>query len=629
MAWLKNNYQFEFTDTLTTSWMSVRISNEKENGAVATFTNQYITVRSEDNSLVERMKGSASGGTLTLTMRGLDQSDTDTQDAGLKREWREWSKAFVTYVASQHVDPRDDNTFSWTQTFNNVVVSQDFTIWDDLTVTWDTTLNGKYKWPVADDIAARNALYPTPVDWNIVQVKSLNSIQFYQTSLWWRQTLWVGTPPADATDVVKGIQRNATNAEALDGTSTTTTMTPDDTKYVLDRYNFTESLTAWEAMLAWEWYRRGNTALNLAWDTVSHTWSVYSSYVRIWYDTTEQKQWQSFLATNGGTLTSITTYNYKTWSPTGNITCLLRTSAWWGTVVATATNVIAESTLSTNSATPTTCVFTFANQRVPAWTYYIEQYCDRANSTSNYSNWSATTVAYAWWTLYNINSSDSWSIPWSIDHRFDVVLSAYTEVNTKFYKAFNITNRSTILWLVKSSVVADATFTALKKGYVKWFTWLTIGSPVFLQADWTITHTITNKKVWEATASDTILLDIPTHTENIVITRDVSLATWVVTYNHTMWEKPISVLANSLYAISWSMVYSSGTGIYNWSTQLSNVWYWNTGVNSTSNLITIWNSTTAYQTWFIQNITNNTFDISRTKVWSPTGTASIFLTLSL
>ena len=72
MAWLKNNYQFEFTDTLTTSWMSVRISNEKENGAVAVFTNQYITVRSEDNSIVERMKGSATGGTLTLTMRGLD-----------------------------------------------------------------------------------------------------------------------------------------------------------------------------------------------------------------------------------------------------------------------------------------------------------------------------------------------------------------------------------------------------------------------------------------------------------------------------------------------------------------------------------------------------------------------------
>jgi hypothetical protein len=59
--------------------MTVRISNEKENGAVATFTDQYITVRSDDNSIVERMKGSAVAGVLTLTMRGLDQSDVDTE----------------------------------------------------------------------------------------------------------------------------------------------------------------------------------------------------------------------------------------------------------------------------------------------------------------------------------------------------------------------------------------------------------------------------------------------------------------------------------------------------------------------------------------------------------------------
>lgn len=629
MAWLKNNYQFEFTDTLTTSWMSVRISNEKENGAVAVFTNQYITVRSEDNSIVERMKGSATGGTLTLTMRGLDQSDTDTQDVGLKKERREWSKAFVTYVASQHVDPRDDNTFSGTQTFNNVVVSQDVTIWDDLTVAWDTTLNGKYKWPVVDDITARNALYPTPVDGNIVQVRSLNSIQFYQTSLWWRQTLWVGTPPADATDVIKGIQRNATNAEALAGTLTNATMTPDDTKYVLDRYNFTESLTAWEAMLAWEWYRRGNTALNV---TVIHsnTWTISGWWTpNIGFNSSQTKQGQLYTTVTGTFLQTISVNLYKTGTPTGNISIILRNSASWSwTVIATSDNTIAESTLSTSSASPTTCVFNF-NDNIAPWTYYFEVLVDRANSAVNYSSISFTsTTGTATFQSYTISDTGVWSTQTS-KNIFTATLLENNEVNTKYYKALNTTNRSTIMWLVKSNVVADATLTGIKKWYIKWFTWLTSWLPVFLQADGTITHTITNKKVWDAVATDTIYIDIPRHTETVVITRDLSLATGVVTYNHTMWEKPLSVIANYSFARSAIMTYSSGMGTYNWSTQLSNCAIWNSGILSTANMITVWDTLTTYQTWFIQNITNTTFDINWTKVSTPTGTATIFLTLSL
>ena len=112
--WLVNNYQFELLDTLPTSSMTVRISNEKENGAVATFTDQYITLRSDDNSIVERVRGTAAAWVLTLSKRWLDQSDTDNEVVWLKKEWREWTKEFVTYVASQHVDAKGNNTFSGT-----------------------------------------------------------------------------------------------------------------------------------------------------------------------------------------------------------------------------------------------------------------------------------------------------------------------------------------------------------------------------------------------------------------------------------------------------------------------------------------------------------------------------------
>lgn len=284
MAWLKNNYQFEFTDTLTTSWTSVRISNEKENGAVATFTNQYITVRSEDNSIVERMKGSAAGWVLTLSMRWLDQSDTDTEVVGLKKEWREWSKAFVTYVASQHVDPRDDNTFAGTQTFNNVVVSQDVTIWDDLTVAWDTTLNGKYKWPVVNDITARDALYPTPVDGNECLVASVG-IQYYLASAWWRQTLWVSTPVPDATEIIKGKAQIATSVEALDWVNDGKIITPLKLKNVLDNISTslydTSTEILWESIVIWDSLFL-DTSITFAWAwTTQRIWETISANARV------------------------------------------------------------------------------------------------------------------------------------------------------------------------------------------------------------------------------------------------------------------------------------------------------------------------------------------------------------
>lgn len=626
MAWLKNNYQFEFTDTLTTSWMSVRISNEKENNAVATFTNQYITVRREDNSIVERMKGSAAAWTLTLTMRWLDQSDTDTQDAWLKKERREWSKAFVTYVASQHVDPRDDNTFSGTQTFTNIVVSQDVTVWDDLTVAWDTTLNGKYKWPSVADVAARNAMYPSPVDGNMVQVETI-WLQYYKASAGWWITLDEWTPTPDATEVIKGKATITTTPEAIAGIVDDEIMTPKKTKDALDNYAISEQLTAWEAMSANDWYRRGNTALNTTTVSQNNWWLSVWTFLRIGYDNTETKAWVQFTTATGKFLQTIEVKNWKSWTPTGNNTCIVRTSAsGGGTIVATSTNTFAESTYSTAQGTGTVCVYTFNNTFIWPWTYYVEQTTDRANSTSNYVGWCFTASASS--PSYHI--SNTWVWTWtSPDCYFVATLLEQNEVTTKFYKALNTTNRSTILWLVKSSVAADATFTALKKGYDKWFTWLTAWNPVFLQADWSITHTITNKKVWEATASDTILIDIDKHTESMVITRDVSLATGVVTYNHTLWEKFVYATANWLFAVSWSWVYSTSNGTYNWSTQICNVAFYNSWIATNANLITAWTATTAYQTWFIQNITNNTFDINWTKVGTPTGTATIFLILSL
>jgi len=305
---------------------------------------------------------------------------------------------------------------------------------------------------------------------------------------------------------------------------------------------------------------------------------------------------------------------------------VIRTSAsGWGTVVATSTNSFAESTYSTSQSVWTVCVYTF-NVVLWPWTYYAEQITDRTNSTINYV-WRC--FSNSWSNLsYNITNTWVWNLTAQNVYYIATRLEN-NEVDTKFYKALNTTNKSTILWLVKSNVAADATFTGIKKWYVKWFSWLTPWSSVFLQSGWTFTNAITSKRIWDATSSDTILVDIDKHTENMVITRDVSLATGVVTYNHTMWEKFLYATANWLLSLSGSSTYSTSNGVYNSSSQICNVAFYNSWVATNTNLITVGTSTTAYQTWFIQNVTNTTFDINRTKVSTPTGTATIFLTLSL
>ena len=57
-------------------------------------------------------------------------------------------------------------------------------------------------------------------------MQSLNAKQVYNAGTVQRETQAVGTPAPDATDVIKGIQRNATTAEVVAGTLNNVTVTP-------------------------------------------------------------------------------------------------------------------------------------------------------------------------------------------------------------------------------------------------------------------------------------------------------------------------------------------------------------------------------------------------------------------
>ena len=114
---LRNHYEFQLTGTLTTTGTSVNISNDLERDLEVSFTDAYLTIKNRTGTLVERVKGSAAAGVLTLTLRGLDQSDTDTEVSSLAKEWKSGTTVFVTIMSSQLVDRQEDNTFEGDNTF--------------------------------------------------------------------------------------------------------------------------------------------------------------------------------------------------------------------------------------------------------------------------------------------------------------------------------------------------------------------------------------------------------------------------------------------------------------------------------------------------------------------------------
>lgn len=400
MAWLKNNYQFEFTDTLTTSWTSVRISNEKENNAVATFTNQYITVRSEDNSIVERMKGSAAAWTLTLTMRWLDQSDTDTQDAWLKRERREGSKAFVTYVASQHVDAKGENIFSWTQTFENITVTNNSTL-------TNATVSGKYKWPSVDDVAERNSMYPTPVDWNMVQVETI-WLQYYKTSAGGWVTLDEWTPTPDATEVVKGKARIATTAEVTAGTDDNTIVTP----LKANSLKTPEALFEKDQYIAWETILVNDSLFVEKWPTYAE-----ATLTQNIGDVTANTRVVLYDFSSGISSNKIKLSLRKFVSPTADLSVRLETISWW---LPTWTLIDPDATAIINSSNLTTSL---ADTAIILWSRTTTWHWVTLNSNET------TQFAYKWLKFNpngNIHIVTVEKISWSTATKAYIYDSNYT-----------------------------------------------------------------------------------------------------------------------------------------------------------------------------------------------------------
>lgn len=215
---LSNTY-FKTIGRLGKTDTSVRISKDNRWNDI-TQTNVSVVAISDDKATIEQMKVSMTGGVMTILSRGLNNSETVVSDPLLKKDRGYGTEIYITALAPDIVSPSQTNSFSQKQTFTDIDVSGTAKIDGKLQV------DGKYQWPVVADITARNLLYPAPVSGNEVWVTSLNSKQVYNggTAQW--ESLGVSTPVPDATKLVKGIVKLATDQEAIDGTIDTVAVTP-------------------------------------------------------------------------------------------------------------------------------------------------------------------------------------------------------------------------------------------------------------------------------------------------------------------------------------------------------------------------------------------------------------------
>lgn len=296
--------------------------------------------------------------------------------------------------------------------------------------------------------------------------------------------------------------------------------------------------TAWEDLLANDAVRFG------LWTTTFEqlNWTATTSEWYIWYNTSLRDWWQSFGVMWNRTLTSIKVSLLKTGTPTGNLTCYVY-SDQWTTLVATSSNTIAESSLTTSYTDQT---FTFAWESLTQWTYYIKIADDRADSTSNYSKRAFSLVDECLCgSLYTIDSTNTWTVK-KYDHVFTVTMWS-TEDNTKVYKCdADSIDKINFLWFATEAVSADASVLVTDNLIQWWFTWLTTWATQYLSdTAWEISETswTISKEVWIAVSATEVEID---KKPEIVIG-----SIWLV--NNTAYYAKTSMMVVALWTYwSWS-----------------------------------------------------------------------------
>ena len=107
MATMASNMSFRLTQYLASTVVTsgtFTISNDLERDASVEVTNAEIELINKKGTIRERMVVTCTGGTCTVVLRGLDQTETQTEVASLNKDRDTGTLGYVTILAPSIFD---------------------------------------------------------------------------------------------------------------------------------------------------------------------------------------------------------------------------------------------------------------------------------------------------------------------------------------------------------------------------------------------------------------------------------------------------------------------------------------------------------------------------------------------
>lgn len=447
---IQSNLEFKLTSIITVNdWVgdTFTISKDLEREQVINASLCSIVFKTADRRIVERMQVTIVNWTATIVLRWLDQSDTKTEVAGLKKERRVGTSWYLTMFASDLFDKDGDGT----QTINaNIIFGGSNTFTNKVTISgtnWQLDTSGAKKGfnPPSLTQTEIDALPTTGTGF----VYNSTVGEYQQLITGTRTTVSAGSTQPNASETVAGKVEIATQSEVNAGTrvgwtGAILTVSPDTLKVALTSVEewatvftvinktYSEDLVVWDLVC--------NTLDTTIGSSVVATSSVWENR---WRSSENQNLAIKYVAPSTWykhEITSRSLFLLKFWTPVDNITLWLYNEDFL-TLIDTSSAVNGSSLSGVEAEY--TFNFTWEQNLIPWKTYYLILQRSWVSDNTNFYNLRCESWGDS--TSFMKLNSNNWTTGWTYLARWTTGTIA-SEINNSSVKKAKANDSNLIIW---------------------------------------------------------------------------------------------------------------------------------------------------------------------------------------